>query len=96
MTFLLTCKQFLAELNDYLDESVDVELKRKLETHINECPNCWVVCDTTKRTIQVYKGMQPQVIPQEVHNRLLAALERKIAAKPRTEGGSSETARLSG
>jgi anti-sigma factor RsiW len=78
---LLTCKEFLQELNDYLDDTVDIELRRRLESHITECPNCWVIFDTTKKTIQVYKGMQPQVIPDDVHSRLMQALERKLAAK---------------
>ena len=78
---MLTCKEFLQELNDYLDDTVDIELRHRLETHITECPNCWVICDTTKKTIQVYKGMQPQVIPDDVHSRLMQALERKLAAK---------------
>jgi anti-sigma factor (TIGR02949 family) len=78
---LLTCKEFLQELTDYLDSTVDAELRRKLEAHINECPNCFVILDTTQRTIKVYKGMQAQEIPQEVHTRLMKAVERKMAAK---------------
>ena len=81
MMCLLTCKEFLQELSDYLDATVDAELRRKLEAHINECPNCFVILDTTQRTIKVYKGMQPQEIPQEVHARLMKAVERKVAAK---------------
>jgi hypothetical protein len=77
---LLTCKEFLVELNEYLDETVDVELRRRLEAHITECPNCFVICDTTKKTIQIYKGMQPQVLPPDVEDRLLKALARKAAA----------------
>jgi hypothetical protein len=77
---LLTCKEFLVELNEYLDETVDVELRRRLEAHITECPNCFVICDTTKKTIQIYKGMQPQVLPPDVEARLLKALARKAAA----------------
>jgi anti-sigma factor (TIGR02949 family) len=78
---LLTCKEFLQELSDYLDSTVDAELRRKLEAHISECPNCFVILDTTQKTIKVYKGMQAQDIPQEVHNRLMKAVERKMAAK---------------
>lgn len=81
---MLTCKEFLQELNEYLDDTVDADLRKRLEAHVTECPNCWVICDTTKRTIQVYKGMQAQVIPQDVHSRLMAALERKMAAKKGT------------
>ena len=77
---MLTCKEFLQELTDYLDSTVDAELRRKLESHINECPNCFVILDTTQKTIKVYKGMQAQEIPQEVHVRLMKAVERKMAA----------------
>ncbi len=83
---MLTCKEFLQELTDYLDSTVDVELRRKLEAHINECPNCFVILDTTQRTIKVYKGMQPQEIPQEVHVRLMKAVERKMAATKTAAG----------
>ena len=79
---LLTCKEFLAELSDYLDENADIEIKSKLERHITECPNCWVICDTTKKTISVYKGsMKTCSIPEDVHSRLMAAMERKMAAE---------------
>ena len=77
---MLTCKEFLQELTDYLDSAVDAELRIKLEAHISECPNCFVILDTTQKTIKVYKGMQPQEIPAEVQARLMKAVERKIAA----------------
>jgi anti-sigma factor RsiW len=76
---LLTCKEFLQELTDYLDENVDAQIRAKLEQHITECPNCWVVCDTTKKTIKIYKGMEPHPIDPEIEARLMAALEKKMA-----------------
>ncbi len=82
---MLTCKQFLQELNDYLDPSIDPETKRHLESHVAACPNCFVVVDTTKKTLQVYKGMEPQAVPEDLKNRLWAALERKIAAKKKVQ-----------
>jgi len=78
---LLTCKDFLKELSDYLDESLDAEVRAKLEEHITECPNCWVIADTTRKTIQIYKGMEPFPIPTDVESRLMKALERKMAAR---------------
>jgi len=80
---LLTCKDFLNELSDYLDESIDAELRARLEQHITECPNCWVIADTTRRTIQIYKGMDPYPVPTDVESRLMKALEKRIAAKKR-------------
>jgi hypothetical protein len=78
---LLTCKEFLSELSAYLDEQTDQDLKAKIDKHAAECPNCWVVCDTTKKTIKVYKGMDACELPPTVHERLMAALEKKIAAE---------------
>lgn len=78
---MVTCKDFLRELNEYLDDEATPEIRRELQAHLDECPNCWVVCDTTKKTIAVYKGMEPQPIPDSVHTRLLAALEKKAAGR---------------
>ena len=74
---LLTCKDFLSELNEYFDETTDAEIRRRVEVHVSECPNCFVVFDTTKKTLQIYKGMEPLPIPQDVHSRLMAALEKR-------------------
>lgn len=84
MNCLLTCKEFLGWLNEYLCDSQDPECKRNVEAHISACPNCWVIFDTTKKTIQVYKGQEPQQVPAEVQNRLMSALQKKMAtgAKP--------------
>jgi anti-sigma factor RsiW len=78
---LLTCKDFLSELSDYLDETIDPASRTMLERHITECPNCWVIADTTRKTIQIYKGMEPYPIPPDVEGRLMQALEKKMAAK---------------
>jgi anti-sigma factor RsiW len=68
-------------LSDYLDECVEPETRAKLEQHIAECPNCWVITDTTRKTIQIYRGMEPYPIPSDVEARLMRALEKKMAAK---------------
>ena len=83
---MLTCKEFLQELNDYLDSTVDLEVRRRIEAHITECPNCFVILDTCQKTIKVYKGMEPQVLPDDVHTRLMKAVERKLAAKRTVPG----------
>ena len=78
---MLTCKEFLAELNDFLDENTKEDLRARLERHLALCPNCWVVCDTTRKTVQVYKGMQCFEVPEDVRERLMSAIERKMAAR---------------
>ena len=78
---MLTCKQFLQELNDFLDETLDPQVRRELERHVNECPNCWVLCNTTEKTLRVFKGMEAKPVPADIQERLLAALEKRMAAR---------------
>jgi anti-sigma factor (TIGR02949 family) len=74
---LLTCKEFLQELNEFLDETADQELRARLHAHVTECPNCFVIFDTTQKTLRVYKGVEPQQIPDDVHQRLMNALAKR-------------------
>ena len=78
---MLTCKQFLQELNEYLDETLDPQVRSELTRHVNECPNCWVVCNTTEKTLKVFKGMEPKAVPEDIQMRLMAALEKRIREK---------------
>src|SRR5882724_1039707 len=83
MMNVFTCKEFLQEVADYLDFTADAELRRELEAHISECSRCYVILDTTQKTIKLYKGIQPQEVPKVVQFRLMRAVERMMAAKPR-------------
>ncbi len=88
---MVTCKHFLQELSDYLDETLAPDVRAELERHVKECPNCWVVCDTTEKTLKVFKGMEPHAIPKEIQSRLWTALEKKCQAKrPATATKSAE------
>ena len=97
---MLTCKQFLNELTDYLDQALEPGTRAELERHVNECPNCWVVCNTTEKTLKVFKGMEAKAVPVDIQTRLMAALEKRIAErgplckKPQTESRTETPARL--
>ena len=81
---LLTCDQFLQELSDYLDEEVREDVRRELEKHMAECPNCWVMVDTTKKTLSIYKKLEPDPLPEPLKERLMRAIQTKIKSP---EGG---------
>jgi hypothetical protein len=70
----------LNELSEFMDGTLDQELRENLQKHVSECPNCWVVLDTSQRTIKIYKGLEPQTIPPDIHTRLMAAVSKKIEA----------------
>ena len=70
----MKCSDFLNELNDYLDDSVDEKARQELEEHLRWCHNCYVVCNTTKRTIEVYRGTELYELPEALHEKLCSSI----------------------
>ncbi|HXE90611.1 MAG TPA: zf-HC2 domain-containing protein [Terriglobales bacterium] len=73
----MNCTRFLQELADYLDGTLDTETRAELEEHLVWCHNCYVVCDTTKKTIQIYRDRQPYDLPEPLRLKLQAAIISK-------------------
>ena len=71
---MLDCRQVLAELSNYLDEEVTLELQQAIEKHLARCRRCWVVYDTTRRTLEVVSECLPSATPVAVSQRLHARL----------------------
>ena len=70
----MTCSEFLKELTDYLDNTMDQRTRAELEDHLQWCHNCYVVCNTTKRTIEIYRDSQLFELPDDLRNRLRTAI----------------------
>ena len=73
----MTCSDFLKELTDYLDESMDAQTRAELEDHLQWCHNCYVVCNTTKRTIEIYRDSHLYELPEDLRSRLQSAILSK-------------------
>ena len=50
---MLSCDQFLAELGNYVDGQVEVEIRRHLELHLSHCRTCQVIYDSTRKTLKI-------------------------------------------
>ena len=77
----MTCKEFLNELTDYLDGVIDAPTKAELEEHLAWCHNCYVVCDTTKKTIEIYRDSQLYELPENLRTRLRSAIVQKCQSR---------------
>lgn len=76
----MTCSEFLKELTDYLDGVIDAQTRSELEDHLTWCHECYVVCNTTQRTIQIYKDSQLYELPDDLRTRLRSAVMNKCKA----------------
>lgn len=86
----MKCSEFLQELTDYLDGVIDANTKQELEEHLSWCHNCYVVCDTTKKTIEIYRDSQLYELPDDLRTRLRSAIVAKCHSRKKsgTEGSS--------
>jgi hypothetical protein len=74
----VNCKTLVVELEDYLDESLDPELRSTIEVHLAKCKNCKLIVDTTKKTIQIYCNSEPAPLSEDTRHRLHDALIKKL------------------
>ncbi len=77
----MTCSEFLKELTDYLDETIDAATRAELEDHLNWCHNCYVICNTTKKTVEIYRNSEIYELPEDLRARLQAAVMAKCRQK---------------
>jgi anti-sigma factor RsiW len=80
----MPCKKIILELSNYLDNEMDSALRLEFEEHMGHCPDCRVVIDTTRQTIEIYRGCEPVPLPHGLHDRLQQAI-RRHREKPSSE-----------
>lgn len=86
----MNCSDFLKELTDYLDGVIDADTKAELDEHLAWCHNCYVVCNTTKMTIEIYRGSELYELPDDLRTRLRSAILQKCAEQKKTVSKSAD------
>ena len=77
----MTCSDFLKELTDYLDDTMDTSTRLELEDHLAWCHNCYVICNTTKKTIEIYRDSQLYELPEDLRVKLQTAIMSKCSSR---------------
>lgn len=80
----MKCSEFLNELTNYLDQALDERTKSELEDHLAWCHNCYVVCDTTRKTIEIYRNQELYELPEDLRGRLQSAIMSKCSAQKKS------------
>ena len=70
----MTCTEFLALLDDLIDDSVSTETRAELQAHLGNCDHCKVTLDTTRKTIEIYRSHEIYEMPSGLRDRLHAAI----------------------
>jgi hypothetical protein len=73
----VTCTEFLAQLDELLDEKVPGTMRADLEQHLRECEHCVITYSTTRKTIEIYQRHELYELPNALRDRLHAAIMAK-------------------
>ena len=84
---MISCRKLLSEISSYLDDDVEPAVRQELERHAAKCPDCWVVIDTTRKTIQIYRGCcEPYPLPETLQQKLQQALQKRYQESGKKSG----------
>ena len=73
----MTCTEFIAQLDDFLDARVSASLRADLEEHLRTCEHCVITLNTTRKTIEVYRSNELYELPNALRDRLQKAILAK-------------------
>jgi hypothetical protein len=78
---MITCDEFFAEFADYLENHVSPEVRQELELHLSQCRACYVLYDSSRKTIKIVSESNSFELPQEVFDPIID----RVMSKLRTE-----------
>lgn len=70
----MTCTEFLALLDDLLDDTISGSVRSELQKHLKACEHCEVTFNTTRKTIEIYRSHEIYEMPPGLRERLHAAI----------------------
>ena len=73
----MTCTEFLAQLDEMLDQDAALPLRADLEEHLRECEHCEITLSTTRKTIEIYRSHELYELPEDLRERLHRAILAK-------------------
>ncbi|MFZ0691866.1 MAG: zf-HC2 domain-containing protein [Acidobacteriaceae bacterium] len=73
----MTCTEFLAQLDEMLDQDAAIPLRADLEEHLRCCEHCEITLSTTRKTIQIYRSHEIYELPEDLRERLHKAILAK-------------------
>ncbi len=73
----MTCTEFIAQLDDLLEDRVSATLRAELDEHLRTCEHCVITMNTTRKTIEIYRSHELYELPNDLRDRLQKAILAK-------------------
>ena len=80
------CPEYLNELNDFLDGTLDAATCAEIQKHLGQCDHCRIMIDTLRQTVTLCRGGKREPLPAaleaRLNNLLKARWEQKFGRRP--------------
>ena len=76
-----SCRDYISDLNTYIDGEVDSELCAEIEKHLGQCKNCRIMVDTMKKTVVLCREGKIEPLPSSLEDRLSRMLKDRWEKK---------------
>lgn len=73
----ISCMEVWREISNYIDNTLDPELRRRMEEHFKGCEHCSAVLDGTRNVIRLVGDGRTFDLPDGFSERLKKRLEEK-------------------
>ena len=71
------CREYIEELNSFLDGELDDELCHEIEEHIGQCNNCRIMVDTMRQTVALCREGRREKLPPTLEDKLSSKLRER-------------------
>jgi anti-sigma factor RsiW len=80
MKNLFQCKDCVDLLLDYVEQTLDADMRRRLDEHLSDCPPCLHFLKTYRKCSEFAEKLKDQrvQIPTEMENRLKSFLKQEL------------------
>lgn len=75
---MITCEEFFIEFADYLENRVSPEVRQELELHLSQCRACYVLYDSTRKTVKIVSESNSFELPQNVFDPIIDRVMAKL------------------
>lgn len=79
---MISCKDFIAQLGNYLEDDLAAELRLALDQHLASCTTCQVIVDSSKKTLTIVTESGEFELSQRLSESVTARIMAKIRAIP--------------
>ena len=79
---MITCEEFFAEFADYLENQVSPEVRQELELHLSQCRACYVLYDSSRKTVKIVSESNSFELPQNVFDPIIDRVMAKLRTDP--------------